>query len=103
MGMQIEELLKNLSLPKRYYGETFVIREKLKEENTRFQKALEACISHKKATPQVNAVNKAIRYATRKSRRVFCLLGVAIKHYEDADLKTAQEAFDELMDTIKSD
>lgn len=101
--MQIEELLKNLSLPKRYYGETFVIREKLKEENTRFQKALEACISHKKATPQVNAVNKVIRYATRKSRRVFCLLDVAIKHYEDADLKTAQEAFDELMDTIKSD
>lgn len=101
--MQIEELLKNLSLPKRYYGETFVIREKLKEENTRFQKALEACISHKKATPQVNAVNKAIGYAARKSRRVFCLLDAAIKHYEDADLKTAQEAFDELMDTIKRD
>ncbi len=101
--MQIEELLKNLSLPKRYYGETFVIREKLKEENTRFQKALEACISHKKATPQVNAVNKAIGYAARKSRRVFCLLDVAINHYEDADLKTAQEAFDELMDTAKRD
>lgn len=38
--MQIEELLKCLSLPKRYYGETFVIREKLKEENKKFQRDL---------------------------------------------------------------
>lgn len=46
--MQIEELLKCLSLPKRYYGETFVIREKLKEENKKFQRDLKACISDKK-------------------------------------------------------
>ena len=30
-------------------------------------------------------------------------MDAAIKRYEDADLKAAQEAFDELMDTIKSD
>lgn len=101
--MQIEELLKCLSLPKRYYGETFVIREKLKEENKKFQRDLKACISDKKAASWVNAVNKTIKYAARKSQRVFCLLDAAIKRYEDADLKAAQEAFDELMDTIKSD
>lgn len=48
--MQIEELLKCLSIPKRYYGETFVIREKLKEENKKFQRDLKACISDKKSS-----------------------------------------------------
>lgn len=101
--MQIEELLKSLSLPKRYYGETFVIRKKLKEENTRFQKDLNACISDKKAPSWGTAVNKTIGYAVRKSQRVFHLLDEAIKYYEDADLKAAQAAFDKLMDTIKSE
>ena len=99
--MQIEEFLRSLPLPKRYYGETFNICEKLNNEKTKYQKGLAACIADEKANPMSKAINKAIRYAERKSEKVFRLLNSTLRQYENADLKAAQENFEQLMIVIK--
>lgn len=97
--MQLEELLKKLDLPKKYYRGNFDISEKYKEEMGKFENDL------LKINSKIDEKSKVIY---KKIQEIFLL----IKHnkqrilnvfdyYGKSNPKCAQEEFDSMMDSIK--
>lgn len=94
--MQIEELLKSLELPKKYYDSKFDITAKYKEETSFFLKCLrkidgsEFAGKENQIKEKINGIIPVVETNINRVLDVF-------KLYEGADPKGAQEQFDALM------
>ena len=99
----IEDFLRKISLPKRYFGGDFVIAEKYEEEKTSFFESFEQCDGSEFSEPnhqKAAAVLSDIRQAIEQN---FAFISAVLTHHENADPKAAQIAFDALMENIKDD
>lgn len=101
--MSIDDFLRKITLPKRYFGGNFVITEKFKEEERSFFDNFVQCdgsefseSEHQKAM----AVLSDIRHSIEQN---FAFISEVFAYHESADPKASQIAFDTLMENIKDD
>lgn len=103
MSLNIEDFLRKITLPKRYFGGNFVIAEKFEEEKASFFESFVRCngsefseSEHQKAA----AVLSDIRHSIEQN---FAFISEVLTYHENADPKASQIAFDTLMENIKDD
>ena len=100
--MPIEEFLKSLELPKKYYDSNFDISEKYAEEAEIFIKRLkEVDVSEFQEDKREQAINMIKIILPDAEANINRILDV-FKYYEGADPKRAQEEFDTIMDNLRS-
>lgn len=101
--ISIDDFLRKLTLPIRYFGGEFVIAEKYKEEERAFFDnyiRLNGSEFPKSKQQKVMAALSDIRHSIEQN---FKLISEIFSYHESADLKDAQIAFDTLMENIKND
>lgn len=102
MGMQsIADFMVSLELPKQYFGEEFVIADKLAEEAQAFMTELKKCDGSEFPANQREAVASMIKRVLTTTEAQFSLLETVLKCHEKSDAKAAQEAFDVMMKEIE--
>lgn len=102
MGMQsILNFMVSLELPKQYFGEKFVIRDKLDKEAQAFVNELKKCDGSELPPKQHKAVSSMVKRVLMTTTAQFSFLQMVLKHYEESDAKAAQEAFDAMMKEIE--
>lgn len=102
MGMQsISNFMVSLELPKQYFGEEFVILDKLAEEAQTFVTELKKCDDSEFPANQREAVASMIKRVLTTTEAQFSLLETVLKCHEKSDAKAAQEAFDVMMKEIE--
>lgn len=102
MGMQsISNFMVSLELPKQYFGEEFVILDKLAEEARIFANELKNCDGSEFPPEQHKAVSSMVKRVLMTTTAQFSFLQMVLKHYEESDAKAAQEAFDAMMKEIE--
>jgi len=103
VALKIENLMRKITLPKRYFNNDFIIADKFKEETDTFMSLLHQCNGGEfDADKQAKVQQMIIDICDIIKLNIDSILRV-FKYYENADLKTAQEEFDILMDRIKDD
>ena len=103
MNLKIEDLMKKIALPKRYFNNNFIISEKFREEKEKFLSLAEQCKGNefeddKKLKIEEN-ISQVIQVADDVSNMI---LGI-FDCYENADYKKAQELMDGLMSRLEED
>lgn len=102
MGMQsISNFMVSLELPKQYFGEEFVILDKLAEEAQTFVTGLKKCDGSEFPANQREAVAFMIKRVLTTTEAQFSLIETVLKCHEKSDAKAAQEAFDVMMKEIE--
>ena len=102
MGMQsISNFMVSLELPKQYFGEEFVILDKLAEEAQTFVTGLKKCDGSEFPADQREAVASMIKRVLTTTEAQFSLIETVLKCHEKSDAKAAQEAFDVMMKEIE--
>lgn len=102
MGMQsISNFMVSLELPKQYFGEEFVILDKLAEEAQTFVTGLKKCDGSEFPANQREAVASMIKRVLTTTEAQFSLIETVLKCHEKSDAKAAQEAFDVMMKEIE--
>ena len=102
MGMQsISNFMVSLELPKQYFGEEFVILDKLAEEAQTFVTGLKKCDGSEFPANQREAVASMIKRVLMTTEAQFSLIETVLKCHEKSDAKAAQEAFDVMMKEIE--
>ena len=102
MGTQsIENIMVSLELPKQYFGEEFVIIDKLAEEARMFANELKNCDGSEFPPEQCKAVESMIERVSISTTVQFNLLQAVLKYYEESDVKAAQEKFDAMMKEVE--
>lgn len=101
--MCIEDFLKSLELPKKYYDSNFDISEKYAEEANIFIEGLKRIdvVEFSSAEKQEKIVDKFNLLIQNAEKSVHKVLEI-FKYYEGADLKSAQDEFDALMDSLSN-
>ncbi|MDD4591190.1 MAG: hypothetical protein PHG06_12315 [Parabacteroides sp.] len=103
VALKIEDLMREIALPKRYFNNDFIISDKFKEETDTFVSLLHQCNGEEfDADKQANIRQMTIDISDILKLNIASILKI-FKHYENADLKTTQEEFDILMSRIKDD
>lgn len=100
--MKIEELLRNLELPKKYYDSNFDMSEKYAEEAKIFIDSLK-CIDgaeFKNANKESQIKEEFAALVSAADKNAKKILNV-LKYYQGADLKSAQEEFDSLLNFLQ--
>jgi hypothetical protein len=103
MEFKIENLMRKIALPKRYFNNDFIISDKFREETDTFVSLLRQCNGKEfNADKEAKIKQKVPEICDTAKLNIDSVLNI-IKQYENADLKTAQEEFDILMSRIKDD
>lgn len=101
--MNIEDLLKSLELPKKYYDSNFDISEKYAEEAKIFIEGIGkidgAEFADKDKQEQIQEKFKLLIPIAEEN---VCRILDVFKYYEGSDPKRAQEEFDAMMDSLAS-
>ena len=99
--MNINQLLDAISLPKRYFSESFVIGVKFKDEIERYFELLEEC----EETDLNPADSIILQQNLMESKTVASDIAQKIiaifKSYENSNYKDTQELFDAIMESLK--
>lgn len=100
--MKIEELLKNIELPIKYYDNNFDIAEKYAEECKTFIDSLKFIDGEEfEDAEKGNRIKVKFENLTSNVDRSAVKILNVFKYYQGADLKRAQEEFDSLMNLLK--
>ncbi len=103
MELKIENLMRKIALPKRYFNNNFIISDKLREETDTFVSLLRQCNGKEFNADQEEQIKQNLaEICDIVKLNIDSVLDI-IKYYENADLKTAQEEFDILMSRMKDD
>ncbi len=103
MALKIEEMLRKITLPKRYFNNDFIISDKFREETDAFVSFLLQCNGEEfKNDEEAKIKHKMSEICDATKLNIDSLLNI-LKHYQSANLKNAQEEFDILMSRIKDD
>lgn len=103
MNLKIEDLMKKIGLPKRYFNNNFVISEKFSEEKEKFLSLIRQCKGDEfdgdKKMQLEESISQIIKVADNLSNIILDIFA----YYENADYKRTQELMDELMLQIEKD
>jgi len=103
MALELEDMMRKIALPKRYFNNEFIISDKFQEEIDTFVLLLHQCNGEEFTADKSEIIKikvSEIISAVKLNKK--SILNI-IKHYENADLKAAQEEFDALMSRIEDD
>ncbi|MDD2361756.1 MAG: hypothetical protein PHH84_02185 [Oscillospiraceae bacterium] len=103
MELKIDNLMRKIALPKRYFNNDFIISDKFREETDTFISLLHQCSCKEFNVDQEEKIKQNLaEICDIALLNISSVLNI-INYYENADLKTAQEEFDILMSRIKDD
>lgn len=102
-NMTIEDFLKKLTLPKRYFSKDFVIAENFHDEITLFFKSFVLCDGSEFPETEQQKVTKVLSKIHPSIEQNFSIISRIFTHHENADPKAAQIEFDKLMENIRDD
>lgn len=103
MSLKIEELFQKISLPKKYFSNDFNILDKFGDEAMAFLSYLDQCVGEEfmpEKQPLIKEQLESLRSVAKAN--VDTILGI-LNCFENADLKSAQDKFDELLQRIEND
>lgn len=101
--MNIEDLLKSLELPKKYYDSNFDISEKYAEEAKIFIEGIGKIDGAEFADKdQQEQIQEKFKLLIPIAEENVCRILDVFKYYEGSDPKRAQEEFDAMMDSLAS-
>lgn len=103
MVLKIGDLMQKISLPKRYFSKTFTISDKFKEETDTFLSLLSQCTGEEFDAEQEAKIQQNISIVSNIAKLNIDSIIRLFSYYENADLKSAQEEFDTLMNRMKDD
>nr|WP_300186175.1 hypothetical protein [uncultured Agathobaculum sp.] len=103
MSLTIEDLFQKIILPKKYFSNDFNISDKFREESTIFLTYLDQCTGEE-FNPEKQPLIKEQLESLRSDAKgnVKSILDI-FDYFENADLKNAQNKFDELLQRIEND
>ena len=97
MNLKIEDLMRKISLPKRYFNNDFVIADRFREEKDKFLSFISQCKGEEFDDDKKNQIQKET--AEDISSHILNIF----EYYEKADNKKAQELMDEIMKQVQDD
>jgi hypothetical protein len=103
MSLSIEDFLRKITLPKRYFSDSFIISEKYQEEKENYFNNLDRCCGNEFPEEQQQKVVDKLSYIHTAIRQNFESILNIFDCHENANPKSAQIIFDSLMDGIKKD
>lgn len=103
MSLKIEELMRKISLPKKYFNNDFIFSDKFKEEANLFLSFLYQCDGREFDVEKAEKIRIKMSEICGIAKQNICSIIKILKYYQNADLKTAQEEFDILLSRIKDD
>ena len=102
-GMTIEDVLRRITLPKRYYSNDFVFADRFSDEAQSFVCFLKQCTGEEFSDAKRNKVQGIMPHLIDMVEQTIQSIQNAIKAFESANPKAAQEEFDALMSRMKDD
>lgn len=99
--MKIEYLLQSISLPKHYYNADFDMSEKYVEEANIFLNYLKEIDGNEFESDEAVIIRKKFKQVIECVVKNIKAISDIFLYYEESDLKSAQQEFDEVMDRLK--
>lgn len=103
MNLKIEDLMKKIALPKRYFNNNFIISEKFEEEKEKFLSLIRQCKGDEFEDDKKTQIEETISQVVHVADKISDMILEIFEHYENADYKRTQELMDGLMDQLKED
>ena len=103
MNLKIEDLMKKITLPKRYFNNNFIISEKFREENEKFLSLVKMCKGNEFEDDKKAKIEKNISQVIQVAGDVSNMILEIFDCYESADYRQAQELLDRLMTRLEED
>ncbi len=101
--LSIEDFLRKITLPKRYFGGNFVITQKYEDEERLFFENFVQCDGSEFSEPEHQKAMTVLTDIRHSIEQNFALISEVLACHENADPKASQTAFDTLMQNIKDD
>ena len=103
MNLKIEDLMRKISLPKRYFNNDFVIADRFREEKDKFLSFISQCKGEEFDDDKKNQIQKELSMAMQTAEDISSHILNIFEYYEKADNKKAQELMDEIMKQVQDD
>ena len=103
MNLKIEDLMKKIELPKRYFNNNFIISEKFSEEKEKFLSLIRQCKGEEFDDDKKLQIEKNISQVIQVADDISNMILEIFECYENADYKKAQELMDGLMSRLEQD
>lgn len=103
INITIEDFLRKLTLPKRYFNKDFVIAEKFHDEIPLFFTNFVRCDGGEFPESEQQKAAKILFNIRPSIEQNFSFITEIFAHHENADPKAAQNEFDKLMGNMKDD
>lgn len=103
MDLKIEDLMRKITLPKRYFNNNFVISERFKEEKEKFLSLVKQCKGNEFEDDKKLKIEENISQVMQVADDVSDMILGIFDCYENADYKKAQELMDRLMSRLEED
>ena len=103
MNLKIEDLMRKIELPKRYFNNNFIISEKFSEEKEKFLSLIRQCKGEEFDDDKKLKIEKKISQVIQVADDISNMILEIFECYENADYKKAQELMDGLMSRLEQD
>lgn len=101
--INVREFLQQISLPKRYFDNDFVMVEKYTQEMEHFFGIYDLCGENVLSEEKQEVLNKSLVDARENIEKNFNSILDVLNAFENSELAKAENALDELMENIKND
>lgn len=103
MNLKIENMMRKIILPKRYFDNTFIIAEKFSEEMENFILLLKTCSGEEFDTSKKSIIKNEIKQVIKEAQVISDNIIKIFECYENSDYKSAQELMDEIMTQLEKE
>lgn len=103
MNIKIEDFLRKITLPKRYFNEKFDICEKFKYETDKYLNLLKLINGNEFEKDKAEIIGKKLKDAIGDIQKNIDSIINIFTYHENANPKAAQEEIDMMMERIKND
>lgn len=103
MNLKIEDMMRKIALPKRYFNNNFTISEKFSEEKEMFLSLIKQCKGDEFDNDKKMQIEKSISQIIKVADYVSNIILDIFEDYEKADYKRTQELMDALMNQLEKD
>lgn len=103
MGLRVNEFLRKIGLPKKYFDSSFIISEKFSQETDEFLRLLLECDGVEFDTEKSKKVQNIFKKVEKTARKVSDIILNIFEYYEKSNYKKAEQLLDCLMAMLKKD
>lgn len=103
MNLKIEDMMRKIGLPKRYFNNNFTISEKFSEEKEIFLSLIKQCKGDEFENDKKMQIEKSISQIIKAADYAWNIILDIFENYEKANYKRTQELMDTLMNQLEKD